>query len=655
MGDHSQGHKLSLGGLLITLGIIFGDIGTSPLYVIQAILGTRAVSEELIFGGMSCVIWTLLIITTGKYVILALRADNKGEGGIFALYALVRRYKSKYVIYPAIIGCATLIADGFITPPITISSAVEGMNMLFPDVHFNTVPIVIGIIIGLFTFQQVGTQTVGKSFGPIMFTWFCMIGTMGFLQVIQHPEILRAINPQYAIQLLSEYPQGFWILGAVFLCTTGGEALYSDLGHCGKSNIRVSWSFVIIALLLSYAGQSAYLLANHEGQTIVNATGHPEFRIFFKIMPEWFLPFGVIIATVASVVASQALISGVFTLTNEAMKLHLWFRMKVNYPSTQRGQVYIPSINWFLMVGCIIVVLIFRKSENMEAAYGLAITVDMIMTTLLLGFFYRIRYHNFYIPLIGTSLLLIIEFTFLIANLDKFYHGGWFSLITAIPIAIMVFVLYNASKIRQKHTMFVELKDYIPVLQDLQQDQSIPKEASHLVYLAMADDKRLIDSNIMYSILRKRPKRADVYWFVHVEITDEPYKKSYHVDAIVPQKIFFVHLRFGFKVAHRVNVMFREIVDQMEHAGEVSVTSPYPSLAKHQLPADFKFILLHTRVSADTELSAFEKWVVRTYRMIKRISLPAYEDFGLELSNVEEEVVPILVGPKAEIKLKREE
>ncbi|MBK7303548.1 MAG: KUP/HAK/KT family potassium transporter [Saprospiraceae bacterium] len=655
MSDPSHGvQRLSLAGVLITLGIIFGDIGTSPLYVIQAILDDREVSKELIYGGMSCVFWTLILITTGKYVILALNADNKGEGGIFALYALVRRYKSKYVIYPAIIGCATLIADGFITPPISISSAVEGIKMIYPNTHINTVPIVIGIIIGLFAFQQVGTQLVGKFFGPIMFTWFSMIGFLGLLQIIEHPQVLQALNPVYAIELLAKYPGGFWILGAVFLCTTGGEALYSDLGHCGKQNVRMSWSFVLIALLLSYFGQSAYLISNHEGQVIVDAAGHPNFRVFFALMPQWFLPFGVGIATLSTVIASQALISGVFTLTNEAMKLHLWFRMKVNYPTDLKGQVYIPSINWFLMVGCIVVVLIFKKSENMEAAYGLAITVDMIMTTLLLGFFYRIKFHAFYIPLVITFLVLCIESTFLIANLDKFAHGGWFSFLIAAGVATMVFVLYNAQKIRQKHTMFVELKDYIPVLQDLQHDLTIPKESSHLVYLALADDKRLIDSNIMYSILRKRPKRADVYWFVHVEIGDEPYRKSFHVDTIVPKEIFFIHLKFGFKVPHKVNAMFYEIVDQMVASGEVDTVSTYPSLRKHHLPADFKFLLLRTRVSADTELNAFERWVVQSYRMIKKFSLPAFEDFGLEVSNVEEEVVPILVGPKAEMKLKRE-
>jgi KUP system potassium uptake protein len=652
--SHSHNSKVTLAGLLITLGIIFGDIGTSPLYVIQAIVKDRVVTEELILGGLSCVFWTLLIITTFKYVFLALNADNNGEGGIFALYAQVRRFKSPYVIYPAIIGCATLIADGFITPPISISSAVEGLHMLFPDTHINTVPIVIIIIICLFSFQQVGTEIVGKAFGPIMLVWFTMIGTLGAIQVFSHPEVLKAINPYYAFNLLSEYPKGFWILGAVFLCTTGGEALYSDLGHCGKKNVRMSWNFVLIALMFTYFGQSAWVLANHAGSTIVDAHGHPNFRIFYSLMPQWFLPIGVVIATMATVIASQALISGVFTLVNEAMKLHLWFRMKVNYPTNLRGQIYIPGINWFLMLGCIAVVLIFKKSENMEAAYGLAITVDMLMTTLLLGFFYRIKTHNFALPFLMTVILFTIESTFLIANLEKFSHGGWFSFLIAAVVAVVVSVLFFAQKLRQKHTQFVPLKDYIPVLKDLQEDQTIQKEASHLVYLAMAGDNRLIDTNIMYSILRKRPKRADVYWFVHIDIVDEPYTKTYHVNTIVPREVFFIHLRFGFKVEHRVNAMFHEIVEQMEANGEVDTRSPYPSLRRHGMSADFKFILLHTRVSADSDLNAFEGWVVRTYRMIKKFSLPAYEDFGLEMSNVEEEVVPIFIGPKKEMNLIRQ-
>ncbi len=647
MSHQSHNQKLSLAGLLITLGIIFGDIGTSPLYVINAIIGTKVISEELVLGGVSCVFWTLLIITTFKYVILALNADNKGEGGIFSLYALVRRYRSSFLIYPAIIGCATLIADGFITPAISISSAIEGLKILYPSIE--TMPIVIAILIGLFVFQQVGTEIVGKTFGPVMLVWFGMIGTLGFLQILEHPEIFKAINPMYGINLLVNYPQGFWILGAVFLCTTGGEALYSDLGHCGKKNVRVSWSFVLVALVLNYFGQSAWLISNKLGSALPTGTS-----VFYSLMPDWFLPIGICIAAFSTIIASQALISGVFTLVNEAMKLRLWFRMKVNFPSTLRGQIYIPGINWFLMVGCIVVVLIFENATNMEAAYGLAIIVNMMMTTLLLGFYYRVRLHSFFWPLVLTISLFIIEFTFFISNLEKFPHGGWFSFLIAIIGSLMVFVLYRAQKIRDKHTKFVELKDYINVLKDLQDDQTIPKEASHLVYMALANDRRLIDSNIMYSILRKRPKRADVYWFVHVDITDEPYGKSYHVDTILPKEIFFIHLKFGFKVEHRVNTMFHEIVDQLVASGEVSTESPYPSLKKHHMPADFKFILLMTRVSADTELSTFERWVVRAYRMIKRFSLPANEDFGLEMSNVEEELVPILVGPKTEMDLKRE-
>ncbi|MBK8956634.1 MAG: KUP/HAK/KT family potassium transporter [Saprospiraceae bacterium] len=642
--DH---HKLSLGGLLITLGIIFGDIGTSPLYVMQAITKGKVISPELVLGGVSCVLWTLIILTTIKYIYLALNADNKGEGGIFALYAKVRRYNSSWVIYPAIIGCATLIADGFITPPISISAAVEGLTIMFPGIR--TVPIVIGIIIAIFTFQQAGTQAVGKAFGPIMLIWFSMLGTLGVIQIFGHTEVLAAFNPKYAIELLTHYPQGFWLLGAVFLCTTGAEALYSDLGHCGKQNIRVSWSFVLVCLLLNYFGQAAWLLDNLNGQKITSST-----RIFYELMPGWFLPFGIAIATAATIIASQALISGVFTLVNEAMKLHLWFRMRVNYPSKFKGQVYIPSINWFLMFGCIAVQLIFQTAEAMEAAYGLAITIDMLMTTLLLSYFYKIKSHKTWLGLALLIFYLCFETTFLISNFDKLLHGGWFTLILTVVFAIVVFVHYNAQKIRNKHTRFVPLNDYVPVLKDVIADESISKESSHLVYLSMSESKNLIDSNIMYSILRKKPKRADVYWFVHVAIVDDPYSKSFHVDTIVPGQIFFVHLKFGFKVQHRVNSMFHEIVEQMVASGEVSIKSTYPSIRKHNIDSDFKFILLHTRVSADTELTGFEQWVVRTYRMLKKFSLPAVEDFGLEMSNVEEELVPILVGPKAEIHLHRE-
>lgn len=496
--SHEQKKAWTTGGVLIALGIVFGDIGTSPLYVIQAIVGDRLVTKELLYGGVSCVFWTLFIVSTVKYVILALNADNNGEGGIFALYARVRRYNPKLVIYPAMIGCATLIADGFITPPVSISSAVEGIHVLYPNVEINTIPIVMTIIVLLFAFQQVGTRIVGLAFGPIMLIWFLMLGVLGLVSLMHHPAILQAINPRYAVDLLTQYPKGFWLLGSVFLCTTGAEALYSDLGHCGKTNIRISWGFVWIMLLLNYFGQSAWVLSNFDGQLLSENQ-----RIFYALMPSWFLPIGLFIATLAAIIASQALISGVFTLVNEAMKLKLWLKMKVNHPTDWLGQVYIPGINWVLMIGCLIVVLFFKKSSNMEAAYGLAITIDMMMTSLLLGFFYRIKLHRFVLPFIGTVLLIGLEIVFLVANLDKFAHGGWFTFLIALVITSIVYVLYNADLIRHKLARFVPVSDYTKIIDELNDDHSIPKESSHLVYLAMTNSEKKIDTNIIHSIMKK--------------------------------------------------------------------------------------------------------------------------------------------------------
>lgn len=642
----SHGHRLSAAGVLITLGIIFGDIGTSPLYVMNAILSGHVISPDLVLGGLSCVFWTLMIITTFKYVYLALNNDNKGEGGIFALYALVRRYKVTWTIIPAIIGCATLIADGFITPPISISSAVEGLLILNPDIP--TIPIVIGILIALFTFQQFGTKVIGGIFGPVMFIWFAMIGVLGAKEIMLNFSVLQALNPVYAFNLLVKYPGGFWLLGAVFLCTTGGEALYSDLGHCGKSNIRVSWTFVIVCLMLSYFGQAAFLLNNFNGQH------WPETKsTFYSLMPEWFLPVGISVATLATIIASQALITGCFTLVNEAMKLRLWPNLRVIYPTTQQGQIYIPGINWFLLGGCITVVMIFQKASNMEAAYGLAITIDMLMTTSLLTYLMYVRRKPMLVVWAIPIVFLTIEGAFFFSNLLKFTHGGWFTFSIASILFFGMWIFYQARLLRKKHIEFVEIKDYIAPLKDLMQDDSIPKEANNLVYLSMANDKSHIDSNIIYSIFRKRPKRADIYWFVHVDISNEPFGASYRVESVVPRRIFFIRLNFGFKVDHKVNLMFNKIVEEMVKNGEVDELSHYPSLRKYNMPADFKFILLNSRVAIDDALSPFEQFIVKGYRFIKSVSLSTAEDFGLELTNVEEETVPITIAPSTKIDLER--
>ncbi len=651
MADSQGKHAIPLSGagLLITLGIIFGDIGTSPIYTFRFIVDEHAIDETLIFGGLSCVFWTLTAITTIKYVYLALNANNKGEGGIFALYALVRRYKAGWVIFPAVIGCATLIADGFITPAISVTSAVEGLRSLNPDITRETIiAIVIAILVLLFIFQQFGSEIVGRAFGPVMFVWFSFIGVMGAIHLVESPQVLKALNPVYGYELLVKYPGGFWILGAVFLCTTGAEAMYSDLGHVGKSNIRVAWPFVKVALLLSYFGQGAYLL-QHNGEYLGE-------RIpFFQIIPEGVLVFGVVISMLATVIASQALISGTFTLVNEAMKLKLWPASRVRYPSQVKGQIYLPAINWILLTGCILVVAVFDgQSEKMEGAYGLAMTVDMLMTTSLLIFYFSVTKKSTFRSAALGIVFFSIEIAFLVSNLNKFSHGGWFTFIIATLFFMMMYVLLRARRLRERHTEFVDLKHYVGMIQDLQADTTVPKEATNLVYLAMADTKRYIDSNIIYSIFKKRPKRADVYWFVHVDTVDSPFTSKYVVDTIIPRRCFFIRIKLGFKTDHRVNLIFNKIIHEMADAGEIDLTSPYPALHKYSMMADFKFIILHSWASSDSEISNFERLIIQSYRVIKKYSLSTEEHYGIEAANLEVEKVPIQVGPQAKIKIKRE-
>lgn len=638
-------HKLSGAGLLVALGIIYGDIGTSPIYTFKFIVGERAITEALVLGGLSCIIWTLTLITSIKYIYLALNADNKGEGGIFALYALVRRFKASWVIYPAIIGCCTLVADGFITPAISVSSAVEGLRLVYPKMP--TTSIVIVILLLLFVFQQFGSAVVGKTFGPIMLVWFLMLAALGINQIIDNPTVLKAFNPAYAFHLIVKYPGGFLLLGAVFLCTTGAEALYSDLGHCGKDNIRVTWVLVKTCLLLNYFGQGAWLLTE-EGNSLGDKIP------FYAIMPEWFLILGIIIATMATIIASQALISGTFSLINEAMKLKLWPASRVRYPSESMGQMYIPAMNWILMTGSIVVVLVFRESSAMEGAYGLAITVNMLMTTSLLVYYFTTVKKSIYRSILLATVFFTLEGLFLASNLHKFEHGGWFTFLIAFIFFFFMFVLLKARNLRQRHTEFVDLKHYELMLKDIQQDKLVPKEASNLVYLSVADSRRYIDSNIIYSIFKKRPKRADIYWFLHVETVDNPFTSKYKVDTIIPKCAFFVNIKLGFKTPHRVSILFNKIIHEMADNGEIDLISPYPALHKYSMMSDFKFISLQSWASADSEVSSFEQFIITGYRMIKSFSLSTEEMYGFEAANIEIEKVPIVVGPIAKVKIKRE-
>jgi KUP system potassium uptake protein len=638
-------HKLSFPGLIVALGIIYGDIGTSPIYTLSFIVGDKQITDQLVYGALSCVFWTLTLITSIKYIYLALSADNRGEGGIFALYALVRRYKARWVIYPAMIGCCTLIADGFITPAISVSSAIEGIRLIHPN--FPTTGVVILILLSIFIFQQFGSEFVAKTFGPIMAIWFLMLAILGIQYLIDDPSVFMAINPVYAIDLLTNYPGGFVLLGGVFLCTTGAEALYSDLGLCGVANIRVSWSMVKVCLLLNYFGQGAWLIS-HAGETL------GENIPFFALMPQWFLIPGIIITTLATVIASQALISGTYSLINEAMKLKLWPASRIRYPTQSRGQMYIPAMNWILMIGSVIVVIIFRESSAMEGAYGLAITINMLMTTSLLAYYFYTVKKSMLRSIILGAVFFTLEGVFLASNLDKFEHGGWFTFVIASVFFFMMFILHKARKLRQRHTEFVDLKHYESMLKDLQEDETVPKEASNLVYLAVADSRRYIDSNIIYSIFKKRPKRADVYWFVHVETVDNPFTSKYKIDVIIPKKAFFVSIKLGFKTPHRVNTLFSKIIHEMADNGEIDLTSPYPALHKYSMMSDFKFISLHSWASADSEISSFERFIITGYRIIKSFSLATEAMYGLEAANIEVEKIPIQVGPLAKVKIRRE-
>jgi KUP system potassium uptake protein len=662
-----QLNKVTAAGLLIALGIIYGDIGTSPLYVFSAIINGRVISDELILGGISCIIWTLTLQTTVKYVILSLQADNRGEGGIFSLYTLVRRRK-KWLIVPAMIGGAAQLSDGIITPPISVTSAIEGLTQLprFSAItEMQIVFIVLGILTALFFLQQFGTASIGKLFGPVMFIWFAMLAIMGVYNMFGNWHVLNAFNPAYAIQLLLNYPGGFWLLGAVFLCTTGAEALYSDLGHCGKRNIRITWIWVKTALILNYLGQGACLLGE-KGKLFANAgllknaafaAAHPEALLlrnpFYAMMPNAFLLIGIIIATMAAVVASQAMISGSFTLVSVAMRLNLWPKFKINYPTEERGQLFIPAINTMLFLGCCFIVLYFKSSSNMEAAYGLAITLCMFATSILFANYLVLHRVNPIWIYLYLAVYLTIEFSFLIANLEKFPHGGFATFVLGGLFVVVMYIWFKARKIKNRYVEFARLDNYLPVLQELSNDKSINKYATHLVYLSSANNPKEIEYKIIHSILNKKPKRADIYWFVHVDTLDDPYTCKYEVQTIIPNEVIRVEFSLGFRVQPKINLMFRKVVEDMVSNKEVNITSRYESLARNNIAGDFEFVVMEKFLSQDNELPFWERVVMKLYFWLKEVSLSEEKGFGLDASNVTVEKFPLVVAPVKSLKLKR--
>ncbi len=649
-------NKVTGAGLLIALGIIYGDIGTSPLYVYNEIISGRTISDSLIIGSLSCIIWTITLQTTIKYVILILRADNRGEGGTFALYALVRR-RYKWLVVPAMIGGAALLADGIITPPISITSAIEGLKEIdaLHNLGKGIIVVIVLVILALFFFlQQFGTKSIGKIFGPVMFIWFTMLAILGGFHVMDDLSILKAFNPYYAIQLLSVYPEGFWLLGAVFLCTTGAEALYSDLGHCGRGNIRMTWIYVKACLILNYIGQGAYLLAHHNGLTITEQVKE-ELRInaFFDLMPEWFILIGVIIATVAAIIASQAMISGSFTLISEAIRLNLWPKLKIKYPSEERGQLFIPGINTVMFIGCVGVVLYFQESSRMGAAYGLAIIVTMLATTILYANYMVMHRVKAWWILLFLGAYMTIEIAYLVALMQKFLHGGYITFIVALIMFGVMYLWFRARKIKNRYVEFVRLEQYLPLLQELSNDMSITKYATHLVYLTSANNPKEIEHKIIYSILNRKPKRADIYWFVHVDTMDDPFTSEYTVDIIIPNEVVRIEFRLGFRIEPRINLMFRKVVEDMVSRREINITSRYESLQRNNVVGDFEFIVLEKFLSQDNELPFFERVIMNLHFWLKAKSLSEERGFGLEQSNITVEQFPLIVSPVTNVRLNR--
>ena len=637
--------RITAAGTLIALGIVYGDIGTSPLYTVRGVFVSRPVTEEVVLGTVSAIIWTLTLLTTVKYVLIAMKADNHGEGGILSLYALLRRLKIKWLYLPAIIGAAALLADGIITPPISVASAIEGLRMVRPNL--DTVPIVLIILVGLFAFQQFGTDIIGKLFGPVMILFFSMLAVLGARYLVQDWSILRALNPYYAVHMVTTLPGAFWLLGSIFLCSTGAEALYADMGHVGRRNIYVSWSFVKICLLLNYLGQGAWLL-QHLGAPL------GERNLFFLMIPAWGLLPAIILCTLATIIASQALISGSYTLVIEALRLNFWPKVKVTYPTELRGQAYVPSLNWILCAGCVGVVLHFRESSRMEAAFGLAVTVTMLMTTVLLAYYLRLRR----VGVAWIVLLLLTYFTvegsFLVANLRKFPEGGYISVLLGLLLLLVMVSWIQGRRLFQDLNKYVPLVDWLPLLSKLSADESVPKFATHLVYLTDSDDLKQIENGVIHSIFRKSPKRADIYYIIHVTTTDEPYTKTYHATTIVPDDLVRIDFRLGFRVDHAINYMFRQVVTDMVKDQEIDITSRYNSLRGQDMVGDFQFVILNRTLPYEQSLSGWQRLVARLAGVLRWLGSSQQESFGLDNSSLTLENIPLLTPERPELQLTRD-
>lgn len=653
--------KLTLGGILVTLGVVYGDIGTSPLYVMKSVIhgngGLDNVSEHFILGTLSLVFWTLTILTTIKYVLITLRADNNGEGGIFSLFTLVRK-RSKWLIIPATIGGSALLADGMLTPAVTVTSAIEGLKLLpifhdfFGSNQKNILILVILIISILFFIQHIGTEFIGKLFGPIMFLWFGSLAFFGIINLADNLSLLRALSPHYAISILfsSENKVGFFILGSIFLCSTGAEALYSDLGHVGRRNIYLTWPFIKISLLLNYFGQGAWLLSAKENTAY---SFIEEINPFYQMIPRGFLIYSITISTLAAIIASQALISGSFTLVSEAIKLDLFPKLHTLYPSSLKGQLYIPAVNIILYFVCIGIILYFQSSEKMEAAYGLSITVTMLMTTILLFNFMLKKKIPVALAVVMFIFFTALEISFFIANIVKFFHGGFVAVIIASIIFFVMYLWYKSHIVKMRYREYVQIEDYTKQLEQLRNDPEIPKYASNLVCLSNCSDQKEIERKIMYFLLDKRPKKADIYWFVNVTVTDDPYQAEYMIENFNTSYIVKIQLKLGFRIEQSLNVFLRQISTDLVKNKEIESQSNIYSIMPDRKLGDFLFVFIQETLSHESSLSGWEAYLLKIKFFIQKFTVSPADWFGLDTSDVYIENVPMFYNQSKQTILKR--
>ncbi len=634
-------NKFSTVGMIVATGIVFGDIGTSPLYVFSAIVENKSIEKELIYGAISLVFMTLTIITSIKYIYLFLKADNNGEGGILSLFALIRRYY-KYLYIPAIIGACCILADGMITPAISITSAIEGLHLV-PFLADMVVPgnnicviIVLVILVLLFIIQSYGTKIIGSFFGPVMIAWFSMLFIVGGYYVVKSPEILKALNPYYGIYFLWHYPRGFWLLGSVFLATTGAEALYHDLGHCGRKNIQMSWIFVKIALITNYLGQGAWLLANDTGNIVQYQ------KPLFSMMPSWFLLIGILIATLATIIASQSLITGSFTLISEAINLKFWPRVQIKFPSFDKKINYIPSFNLILFVGSSLVIVIYKTSDNMNGAYGLSISSTMLMTSIIYGFYLQaIKKFSLVKTLLIVGLFLSVELCFFIANLEKFLEAGIIIFFAILLISTML-IWYHSSMVLNRNTKFVPFSENLPQINSLSKYKELPYFATHIVYITQTFSKDYIEKNIIDSILKYKPKRADLYWFIKINRTDLSNEKSYKVTQLNFDNIHLVEFNLGYNLQLKLEPLFIEVLSNMYQNGNLNIQSPFENLSKDDFHTDFTFIFLDKYLSINNEIPLLKKILLTYYFFIGNTTHHYKGMYGLDSSHVVVEKIPIV-------------